>query len=84
LLETRPFNQRIDLPSISDQMDADGSYEDGLHDVDEEELTRDKVKKVSTQIVLAQDKKKKKPRRKGHDYDDSSTTDGSDFGRRRR
>jgi len=42
------------------------------------------VKKASNQIVSSQDKKKKKPRRKGIDYDDNSTTDGSDFGRRKR
>mmetsp|Transcript_9676 Transcript_9676/g.16729 ORF Transcript_9676/g.16729 Transcript_9676/m.16729 type:complete len:520 (-) Transcript_9676:220-1779(-) len=82
LMETRPFNQRIDLPSVGDSLDGDDGYEDGLHDVDEEELTRDKVKKASNQIVMAQDKKKKKPRHKGHEFDDDDTA-ASDYGRRR-
>ncbi len=34
-------------------------------DLDDDELTRDKVKRASTQILLAMDKKKKKPKKKG-------------------
>lgn len=39
--------------------------EASLGDLDDDELTRDKVKRASTQILLAMDKKKKKPKKKG-------------------
>ena len=64
IMQARPFNQRIDLPLSDEEWDGDGALkDDGLPDVDEEELTRDKVKKASTQIMLAQDKKKKVKKR---------------------
>jgi hypothetical protein len=63
LRENRPYNQRIDLP-----LPGDGEYEheheENLGDLDEEELTRDKVKKASSQILVAQDRKQKKLRKK--------------------
>jgi hypothetical protein len=37
--------------------------DDGMPDVDEDELTRDKVKRAANQIILAQERKKK-PRKK--------------------
>lgn len=74
----RPFNQRIDLNLTSDMpggfegattsLAYGGGYagEDAsLGDLDDDELTRDKVKRASTQIILAMDKKKKKPKRRG-------------------
>ena len=64
IMQARPFNQRIDLPLSEEEEFGDGPMkDDGLPDVDEEELTRDKVKKASTQIMLAQDKKKKVKKR---------------------
>ena len=64
IMQARPFNQRIDLPLSDEEWEGDGPMkDDGLPDVDEEELTRDKVKKASTQIMLAQDKKKKVKKR---------------------
>merc|ERR1719473_83306 len=64
IMQARPFNQRIDLPLSDEEWEGDGPLkDDGLPDVDEEELTRDKVKKASTQIMLAQDKKKKVKKR---------------------
>ena len=56
---SRPFNQRIDLS-------LDDDYEFGAVDVgdgDDEELTRDKVKRASTSILLAVDRKKRKPKK---------------------
>ena len=38
--------------------------DDVIPDVDEEELTRDKVKKASNQLMNQQEKKKKKPKRR--------------------
>jgi len=62
LRENRPFNQRINLPSAGEEH-LDDAHEDNLGDLDEEELTRDKVKKASSQILVAQDRRNKK--RKG-------------------
>ena len=60
IMQARPFNQRVDLPLEDEEWEGDGALkDDGLPDVDEDELTRDKVKKASTQIMLAQEKKKK-------------------------
>ena len=63
---SRPFNQRIDLTLLDG--DENGSYvseEPSLADVDDDELTRDKVKRASHQILLAVDRKKRKPKKKG-------------------
>ena len=62
---TRPFNQRINL--ISDEPEFAHDDGGGLPDMDDEELTRDKVKRASTQILQAVDRRKrragaKKPR----------------------
>jgi hypothetical protein len=74
----RPFNQRIDLV-IGEDGNVGGSnslfgYGGGMFgteddnnsvgDIDDEELTRDKVKRASSQILQAMDKKKKKPKKK--------------------
>jgi len=79
LMQTRPFNQRIHLPSGDNADGEDEMDEDGGEGGDDEELTRDKVKKASSQILMTQDKKKggdfmddisgggggRKPKRKG-------------------
>ncbi|CAM9968006.1 unnamed protein product, partial [Ectocarpus sp. 4 AP-2014] len=75
-VQTRPYNQRIELTSVDD-FDRDagrarsgGSVDDdGIHDLDEDELTRDKVKKAASHVLLQQEKKKKKPKRKGRGAD---------------
>ena len=58
--ENRPFNQRINLPTTGEDIfDKFGGEEDHMGDLDEEELTRDKVKKASSQILVAQDRRVK-------------------------
>ena len=52
----RPFNQRISLPSARDNLFENDSSSEVFNDVDEEELSRDRVKKASTQIIRAQKK----------------------------
>ena len=64
----RPYNQRIEL-SLEDDEDKFGQVgnfdDDGSIDgMDDEELTRDKVKRASSQILQAMDKRKKKPKKK--------------------
>lgn len=61
LLRARPYNQRIDLPLLDGDWDHD---EGALKDTDDllggeldDELTRDKVKKASSQILIAQIKR---------------------------
>lgn len=64
MLQSRPHNQRIELPNLEDEWENEhGGKDDGMPDVDEEELTRDKVKKAS-HTLLSQQEKKKKPRRR--------------------
>eukprot|EP01038_Epipyxis_sp_PR26KG_P011317 gene11317-15180_t len=69
----RPYNQRIDLTFDDNGGGAGIIYgvgnniydeNDNSLDGDDEELTRDKVKRASTQILLSMDKKKKKPKKK--------------------
>jgi len=61
--ENRPYNQRITLPTAGED-NFEKFEEDHLGDLDEEELTRDKVKKASTQILTAQDRRMKLNARK--------------------
>lgn len=68
LSSSRPFNQRIDL-SLDDDYEF-GAVDVGdsdAPDLDDEELTRDKVKRASNSILLAVDRKKRKPKKKGVD-----------------
>ncbi len=64
----RPYNQRIDLNATDEPTtnshDAYGGGNDDLGDLDDDELTREKVKRASTQILNAMDKKKKKNAKK--------------------
>ena len=54
----RPYNQRINL---ADDEDGDFMADDGGGpDMDDEELTRDKVKRASTQILQAVDRRKRR------------------------
>lgn len=67
----RPFNQRINL-SLDDE--EGGFYmDDNGPDLDDEELTRDKVKRASTNILNSVDKRK----RKGAAKDKKNKTTGS-------
>ena len=62
---TRPFNQRIDL-DFDENRDVLGWKDDGeagLVELDDDELTRDKVKRASGQIMAAVDRKKRKPKK---------------------
>eukprot|EP00904_Undaria_pinnatifida_P011087 jgi/Undpi1/7108/HiC_scaffold_22.g09582.m1 len=73
-MQLRPYNQRIDLPSLEGVEGREGGGggsgdDDGIHDLDEDELTRDKVKKAASHVLLQQEKKKKKPKRKGRGAD---------------
>ena len=59
LQESRPYNQRVILPSVDDDLfDNESNYDDGYGDVDEDELSRDRVKKASSQIIQAQERKR--------------------------
>ncbi len=50
----RPFNQRILLPSAKEDIYDDDRHSSEIYgDLDEEELSRDRVKKASTQILRA-------------------------------
>ena len=50
----RPFNQRILLPSAKEDIyDDDRNSPEIYSDLDEEELSRDRVKKASNQILRA-------------------------------
>ena len=62
--EDRPFNQRIVLPSAKDDLyETNTSLDDGYGDLEEEELSRERVKKASTSIVLAVERQKVRERR---------------------
>lgn len=61
----RPYNQRIVLPSAMDDLYGNNdSFDDCYGDPDEEELSRERVKKASTSIVLAQQRKMARERRR--------------------
>jgi coiled-coil domain-containing protein 151 len=62
LNQSRPFNQRIDL-SLDDEDRLDFLPDDAAPEMDDEELTRDKVKRASTQILQAVDRKMRKPKK---------------------
>ncbi len=59
----RPFNQRIDLQFDDADPALDLGDDIGAIDLDDDELTRDKVKRASSQILLAIDRKKRKPKK---------------------
>ena len=67
LAAARPFNQRIDLSFDRDELkeltDLAFEHDEVGHGVEDEELTRDKVKRASTQILQAVDRKKRRPKK---------------------
>jgi coiled-coil domain-containing protein 151 len=75
LNSSRPFNQRIDLTLFEEDENVSyASEEVSMADVDDDELTRDKVKRASHQILLAVDRKKRKPKKKGTERAGASRT----------
>ena len=58
--DQRLFNQRVSLPSARDGNLFDQFNEDDVSfgDIEDEELSRDRVKKASSQIIKAQKRKK--------------------------
>ena len=63
----RPYNQRIVLPSAKDDLyetNNTAGLDDGYGDLEEEELSRERVKKASTSIVLAVERQKARERRR--------------------
>ncbi len=61
LQESRPFNKRVTLPSAKDDdpFDQNDSGSEVFNEVmDEEELSRDRVKRASSQIIKSQRKQK--------------------------
>ncbi|GMH89764.1 hypothetical protein TL16_g11556 [Triparma laevis f. inornata] len=67
LSKSRPFNQRVTLPSGDEwDMHTPGEGENGEGgEADEEELTRAKVKEASGQIVLSHSGKKRRKKKSG-------------------
>ena len=64
LFATRPFNQRISLPSTrGDEFEQSPAYDEGFGDIDEDELSRDRVKKMSSQLISALERKKAKEKK---------------------
>ena len=65
--DDRPYNQRIVLPSAKDDLyetNNTAGLDDGYGDLEEEELSRERVKKASTSIVLAVERQKARERRR--------------------
>mmetsp|Transcript_21473 Transcript_21473/g.35955 ORF Transcript_21473/g.35955 Transcript_21473/m.35955 type:complete len:617 (+) Transcript_21473:79-1929(+) len=70
----RPNNRRIDLSTQDLEManaagvyashDPSGGDDMSIGDLEDDELTRDKVKRASSQILIAMDKRKRKPKKK--------------------
>lgn len=69
MLLSRPYNQRIALPGTNgltsselehDEMGGGHGHVHNLLDDPEEALSRDRVKRASSQVIMAQDKKMKK------------------------
>jgi len=56
---TRPYNQRINL-SLDDEEEGFFVEDSGMPDLDDEELTRDRVKRASTLILQAVDRRQRK------------------------
>jgi hypothetical protein len=61
----RPYNQRIDL-SLDDPDDAlgDNGEDGGAGDMEDEELTREKVKRAANSMLADMGRKKRKPKKK--------------------
>merc|ERR1719199_1099925 len=86
LIASRPFNQRITLPTGPGEMMLDGDAEGVDEEADDEELTREKLKKASMQIQHVQDRKKrgkgKGKKSKGASFDLETFTESPRRGQR--
>jgi hypothetical protein len=60
---SRPYNQRIDL--LGDEDGEDDFYVDDMAELDDDELTRDKVKRASAHMLREVERKRRKPKKKG-------------------
>ena len=69
VLASRPYNQRIQLPTVDENagglglggmVGGDDGDDMGLDEDGEEELTRDKVKKASASLVVSHERRNKK------------------------
>lgn len=62
---SRPFNQRIDLSfdGMDKELDLGFEHDEVGHGMEDDELTRDKVKRASSQILQAVDRKKRRPKK---------------------
>ncbi|KAL7690338.1 hypothetical protein Plhal304r1_c012g0045711 [Plasmopara halstedii] len=85
-LVARPYNQRIVLPGINGRTAEDIKMDDrgaitnrnSSRDDTEEALSRDRVKRASSQVILAHDKNKKRVmKKKLKDHNESSDEEGS-------
>ena len=73
VMETRPFNQRVTLPTgdinldsiAEDDREDDGDARDSMGPGDDDELTRDKIKKASSAFTTQHDRAQRKKERKG-------------------
>jgi coiled-coil domain-containing protein 151 len=85
MLLARPYNQRIPLPGdlTGEEMEHDdllgGGANGVLLDDTEEALSRERVKRASNQVILAQDRKKKRvTKKKPKDLQNDSDEDDGD------
>jgi len=61
---TRPYNQRINLSLDDDEDEGFFADDSGMPDMDDEELTRDRVKRASSLILQAADRRKRRAQQK--------------------
>ena len=70
----RPYNQRIELSLDDDEDGTAGRIKGGDDDYagmdDDDELTREKVKRASSQIIAQIDRKKRRPKKSTGGFDD--------------
>ena len=70
VMQSRPFNQRVILPAVSEldgaaeEFEGDVGMEDVVDGDDEEELTRERIKKASQSLLGMHDKKAKRKQKK--------------------
>jgi len=64
LLASRPYNQRVHLPSTKrEEFQQVQAYDEGLGPMDEEEFSRDRIKKNSSQLIWAMERRKAKEKK---------------------
>lgn len=73
----RPYNKRIDL-GVQDEEEGFHNNDSAAGEFEDEELTRENVKRVSSQILAQVSKKKRKPKKKGSGGNGLSGIDSTD------